>query len=69
MASPLQYSCLENSMDRGPWRARVHGVKKSWTRLEYAYMHDAVQVLCHQVVVPPIWASEIQIKIRNDFPS
>ena len=22
---PLQYSCLENSMDRGPWQATVHG--------------------------------------------
>ena len=29
----LQYSCLENSMDRGVWRAIVHGVAKSWTRL------------------------------------
>ena len=29
----LQYSCLENSMDRGAWRATVHGVEKSWTRL------------------------------------
>ena len=24
--NPLQYSCLENSMDRGGWRAKVHGV-------------------------------------------
>ena len=24
--NPLQYSCLENSMDRGAWRATVHGV-------------------------------------------
>ena len=30
---PLQYSCLENPMDRGAWRAAVHGVAKSWTRL------------------------------------
>ena len=30
---PLQYSCLENSMDRGAWRATVHGVQKSWTQL------------------------------------
>ena len=30
---PLQYSCLENSMDRGAWQAAVHGVTKSWTRL------------------------------------
>ena len=29
--NPLQYSCLENSMDRGAWRATVHGVAKSWT--------------------------------------
>ena len=28
---PLQYSCLENSMDRGAWQATVHGVAKSWT--------------------------------------
>ena len=29
----LQYSCLENSMDRGAREATVHGVAKSWTRL------------------------------------
>ena len=28
---PLQYSGLENSMDRGAWQAIVHGVEKSWT--------------------------------------
>ena len=28
---PLQFSCLENSMDRGAWQAIVHGVEKSWT--------------------------------------
>ena len=28
---PLQYSCLENSKDRGTWRARVHEVVKSLT--------------------------------------
>ena len=27
--NPLQYTCLENSMDRGAWRATVHGVAKS----------------------------------------
>ena len=30
---PLQYSFLENSMDRGAWRATVHGVTKSQTQL------------------------------------
>ena len=29
----LQYSCLENPMDRGAWWATVHGVTKSWTHL------------------------------------
>ena len=28
---PFQYSCLENSMDRGAWQATVPGVAKSWT--------------------------------------
>ena len=28
--NPLQYSCLENLMDRGAWWAMVHGVAKSW---------------------------------------
>ena len=31
--NPLQYSCLENSMDRGTWWVTVHGVAKSWTQL------------------------------------
>ena len=29
----FQYSCLENSMDRGGWQATLHGVAQSWTRL------------------------------------
>ena len=37
--NPLQYSCLENSMDRGAWRATVHSIAKSWTRLKRLTMH------------------------------
>ena len=29
--NPLQYSCLDNPMDRGSWWATVHGVAKNWT--------------------------------------
>jgi len=28
---PLQYSCMENSMNRGAWQATDHRVAKSWT--------------------------------------
>ena len=31
--NPLQYSCLGNPLDRGAWRAALHGFAKSWTRL------------------------------------
>ena len=31
--NPLQYSCLENSMERGAWKATVQGIAKSQTRL------------------------------------
>ena len=32
-ANPPHYSCMENPMDRGAWRATVHRVTKSWTGL------------------------------------
>ena len=32
--NPLQYSCLENPMSRGAWRATVHGVTNSQTQLK-----------------------------------
>ena len=37
--NPLQYSCLENPMDRGEWWVMVHGVTKSWTPLKLLGMH------------------------------
>ena len=37
--NPLQYSCLENPMDRGACQATVHGVTKSWTWLEQLNTH------------------------------
>ena len=38
-SNPLQYSCLENPMDRGAWGAPVHRVAKSWTWLKWLFMH------------------------------
>ena len=44
--NPLQYSCLENLMDRGAWQATAHGVTKSQTRLSdftFFFLYSAVQ--------------------------
>ena len=37
--NPLQYSCLENPMDRGPWWATVHRIAKCWTQLKRLNRH------------------------------
>ena len=42
--NPLQYSCLENPVDRGAWWATVHGVAQSQTRLSLHAAHDGVRV-------------------------
>ena len=47
---PLQYSCLENSMDRGVWRAIVCGIAKSQTRLRtHACLRNISHHLCHLI--------------------
>ena len=43
--NPLQYSCLENLMDRGDWWATVHGVTKSRTRLSDQAQHELVKLV------------------------
>ena len=40
--NPLQYSCLENPVDRGAWWAAVHGVTQSQTRLKGLSMHACI---------------------------
>ena len=41
--NPLQYSCLENPMDRGAWWATVHKVAESWTWLLWLNTHTIVE--------------------------
>ena len=40
-SNPLQYPCLENPLDRGAWRDTVHGVTKSWTRLNNYHRYSS----------------------------
>ena len=44
-SNPFQYSCLENSMDRGAWRAIVHVVTKGWTQLS-DWAHKGPKIPC-----------------------
>ena len=48
---PLQYSCLENPMDRGAWWSAVHRVTKSWTQLKRLSMHEAEIVTLTSLVL------------------
>ena len=50
--NPLQYSCLENPMDRGAWQATVHGDHKEADMIEqlshtYRYMHTHTYIHTH----------------------
>ena len=56
-SNPLQYSCLENLMDRGAWWATVHRVAKSWTGVKRLSTH--AQVL--EVTLKPHDCSEPHI--------
>ena len=51
--NPLRYSCLENPMDRGAWRATVHRVTKSWTLLKRLTMHAPVHVIREKGIFSP----------------
>ena len=56
-----QYSCLENSVDRGAWQATVHGVTKSWTRLSDSLIHSLEQC----VYMLPIAVSVLQSQLNS----
>ena len=77
----LQYSCLENAMDRGAWRATVHGVRKSRTQLKWlstaSLMLYAVYANCSIILNTIMLADpfvfqnpqqEVEAKITVGFP-
>ena len=49
--SPLQYSYLEDPMDRGAWYAMVHRVTKSWTQLKRLSIHAYTIVYFYQLLL------------------
>jgi len=49
--NPLQYSCLENPIDRGAWRAIVPRVAKSWTQLNWPSMHTWMHPLIEKYIM------------------
>ena len=56
---PLQYSCLENSMDKGAWQSTVHGVtivRHNWVTNTFTFSCKAVSVWhLHLSILIPVW--------------
>ena len=57
--NPLQYSCLETSMDRGAWQATVHGVAKSQTWLS---THESTHL---QILLFPFFSPDLNEKLMR----
>ena len=58
--SPLQYSSLENPVDRGAWRATVHRVAQSWTRLKQLSTHAHYIFLCIFLIMNCIYFTFVE---------
>ena len=67
--NPLQYSCLENPMDRGAWQTMVHRVAKSQTRLQRLSMHAFTQADDVTSLSPACSKLKREIKNRSFLPS
>ena len=68
--NPLQYSCLENPMDRGAWRATVHGVAKSWPWLSHRHFHllyPSVYLLSVSIVFSRFIHVHLSVRISCSF--
>ena len=64
--NPLQYSCLENPIDRGVWWATVHRVAKSWTRLKRHSMHTQNPLTASILIQEPVSvALQLHVLISN----
>ena len=63
--NPLQYSCLENPMDRGAWWAIVHGVTKSQIWLKWLSMHTVCFLQLSLFDSPfYLWGVSMWVKVK-----
>ena len=64
--NPLQYSCLENPMDRGAWQVRVNGIAKSQTQLSNT-LKKGRDILGGPLVktVLPLQGAQVQSLVRE----
>ena len=62
--NPLEYSCLENPMDREAWQAIVHRVAKSWTWLKQLSMHAIIKWLLYE---NNQWEKYLNMKTSGSF--
>ena len=69
--NPLQYSCLENPMDRGAWQATVHGVAKSQMQLKRLSTHAHIVLLSaiHQHEWPEAYTCPLPPEPPSHCPS
>ena len=66
--NPLQYSCLENPMDRRAWRAIVHRTAKSWTIKKAEHQRtDAFELRCWRRLLEKAQNSTSQTSIVCEF--
>ena len=66
--NPLQCSCLENPLDRGAWRAAVHGVANSQTwQSNQTHTHTHTHTRTHLIACHWVWFANILFRIKTLF--
>ena len=63
--NPLQYSCLENPMDRKAWRATVHRVRHDWSNFSTAQHRKGIGSFCLLGTVS-VWDDEKVLEMNSD---
>ena len=67
--NPLQYSCCDNPMDKGAWRATVNGVRKSWTWLsDWTQHHPGMTFISARYLLHHCSARQERIMVIGNRP-